>query len=89
MQKWEYCFLDGDGKDWHLYINDKVQKFPGRNYEKSNWIKLLNDLGESGWEAVSHDTSSSAVLWCGKHSLDTKKGHCKVDSFFKVEFSTI
>src|SRR5690554_3582151 len=27
-------------------------------------------------------------VWSGKHRLDRKKGHCKVDSFLKVEYST-
>ena len=27
-------------------------------------------------------------LWGGIHCLDTKRGHCKVDSFLKVEYST-
>jgi len=37
-------------------------------------------------------TTGQAVMesnaWSGKHRLDRKKGHCKVDSFLKVEYST-
>lgn len=62
MQKWEYVFIQGDGINWYYYINEKIQKFPGRNYEKSYWLRMLNELGENGWEAVSYDTNTSAVL---------------------------
>ncbi len=34
------------------------------------------------------DYSSKMVEWGGKHYLDTKRGHSKVGSFIKVEYST-
>jgi hypothetical protein len=49
MQRWEYTALCFDGKRWYLGT--------GRNRELCDgfhWLGFLNDLGRSGWEAVSH-----------------------------------
>jgi len=54
------------------------------NSTRSFWIsdgEIFKDSGEKfPEEPVTRNLS-------GKHCSDTKKGHCKVDSFLKVEYS--
>ncbi len=45
--------------------------------------------GIAGWLVAWNGPRLEVVNeWGGKHYLDTKRGHCKVDSFLKVEYST-
>ncbi len=54
------------------------------NYEPINICSLQRALGL----ILMEKASLVANGWGGKHCLDTKRGHCKVDSFLKVEYST-
>ena len=57
MQKWEYCLLRSTGKReyWVLFPNGKKAKY------SDDYMKILNFLGDQGWEAVNFQVSDKQL----------------------------
>jgi len=72
LQQWEYCLLtctpmsgldeEGVRLAYQVYGPDAVQDFEILVGERSPMVgigRLLNELGQAGWELVSYDTSTN------------------------------
>jgi hypothetical protein len=48
MQKWEYMYIGANGDEVISLNGQKIQK-----REKASLPRILNDLGDQGWELVN------------------------------------
>ena len=71
MQKWEYLrvsYLSGDSGVRYFFNNDvQVLDYP----EAVDW-KIMNRLGQEGWELVSYDRDTSEVMFF-KRPINSQK----------------
>jgi hypothetical protein len=83
MQKWEYCFVEkfqgALGSGTYLISPDGSRtKKTGGDLIGTEAIKVLNEMGELGWEVVTSETTwrneaFHRTLWTLKREIQAKK----------------
>lgn len=65
MQKWEYCTLRNHDNEVWLAFNGLGAK----KYKPGDWLAIINQLGDVGWEAVSDVVSDQMLTSRASYSL--------------------